>query len=400
MKIVHINTYDYGGAAKAALEIHEGLLKQGLDSNFLCLHDSGKFIRNKKVFPKYTTKIVTKFFLKTGLYKTNAERNYRNLISSSNYDQFTFPNTDFDITSHKLVQEADIIHLHWVGNFLDYKSFFSKIEKPIVWTLHDKNPAMGGYHLEIDYYRENNLQDLEKKLVNIKHNALKRLDNISIVCPSRSLMRYSERSKILKRFPHHNIPNCVNLDRFHNQDKNSLKRLFKIPDSKIHFLASEYNKNIFHKGFDILEKAITNIDKEKAHFTLLSNSNKEETGENYTIIPKATDDRYLNLLYTSADALIISSREENLPNMMLESMASGTPVLGFPAGGLKDVIDDYFNGLLAKNVSVESMTNVIKEFSDNKERFNPEKIRQYTEKHFSYKKVISQYMDLYRSVNE
>ena len=277
MKILHINTYDYGGAAKAALEIHEGLLQQGLDSNFLCLHDSGKFIPNKEVFPKYTTKLATKFFLKTGLYKTNIERNYRNLISSSNFDQFTFPNTDFDVTAHKLVKEADIIHLHWVGNFIDYKSFFSKIDKPIVWTLHDKNPAMGGYHLELDYYRENNLQYLEKELINIKHSALMRSDNVSIVCPSKSLMRYSETSQILKQFPHHNIPNCVNLDSFNNLDKNSLKTLFKIPYTKTHFIASEYNKNIFHKGFDLLEKAIANIDKDRAHFTLLSNLNKKET---------------------------------------------------------------------------------------------------------------------------
>jgi hypothetical protein len=65
----------------------------------------------------------------------------------SNYEVFSFPQTVYNITKHPLVQEADIIHLHWVANFLDYRSFFKQIQKPIVWTLHDLNPiSEKGFH--------------------------------------------------------------------------------------------------------------------------------------------------------------------------------------------------------------------------------------------------------------
>jgi len=38
MKILHINTYDFGGAANACLRLHEGLLNSGIDSKVLLLH--------------------------------------------------------------------------------------------------------------------------------------------------------------------------------------------------------------------------------------------------------------------------------------------------------------------------------------------------------------------------
>ena len=45
---------------------------------------------------------------------------------ASGLELFSFPNSNYDITTSPLYQEADIINLHWVAGFLDYESFFSK----------------------------------------------------------------------------------------------------------------------------------------------------------------------------------------------------------------------------------------------------------------------------------
>jgi glycosyltransferase involved in cell wall biosynthesis len=46
-----------------------------------------------------------------------------------------------------------------------------------------------------------------------------------------------------------------------------------------------------------------------------------------------SDDVSLRLLYSAADAIVIPSRQDNLPNTGLESMACGTPEIAFDAGG-------------------------------------------------------------------
>jgi glycosyltransferase involved in cell wall biosynthesis len=63
-------------------------------------------------------------------------------------EQFSHPFSRYRIEQHPWVREADVINLHWVSCFLDYARFFATVEKPIVWTLHDQNPYLGGFHYE------------------------------------------------------------------------------------------------------------------------------------------------------------------------------------------------------------------------------------------------------------
>jgi glycosyltransferase involved in cell wall biosynthesis len=67
------------------------------------------------------------------------------------------------------------------------------------------------------------------------------------------------------------------------------------------------------------------------------------------------DDRKLALLYSSADVFCAPSREENLANTALESLACGTPVLAFKIGGFPDIIDHRRTGYLASPFDVGSL---------------------------------------------
>ncbi|MDH2432982.1 glycosyltransferase family 4 protein [Pokkaliibacter sp. MBI-7] len=55
------------------------------------------------------------------------------------------------------------------------------------------------------------------------------------------------------------------------------------------------------------------------------------------------------------DILVISSRTEGTPMILLEAMAAGVPVVSFAVGGIPDVLDDGHSGLLAPALDTQTL---------------------------------------------
>jgi hypothetical protein len=49
-----------------------------------------------------------------------------------------------------LAHDVDVVNLHWVARFLDYREAFAALAEdvPVVWTLHDMNLITGGCHYD------------------------------------------------------------------------------------------------------------------------------------------------------------------------------------------------------------------------------------------------------------
>ena len=60
------------------------------------------------------------------------------------------------------------------------------------------------------------------------------------------------------------------------------------------------------------------------------------------------DEQKMSVLYNAANVLVMPSIADNLPQVAVESLACGTPVVAFNIGGIPDIVDHKKNGYLAK----------------------------------------------------
>jgi glycosyltransferase involved in cell wall biosynthesis len=60
-------------------------------------------------------------------------------------------------------------------------------------------------------------------------------------------------------------------------------------------------------------------------------------------------------IYNVADVFVTPSLQENLPNTIMESMACGTPCVGFNIGGIPEMIDHKQNGYVAQYKNAQDL---------------------------------------------
>ncbi len=70
-------------------------------------------------------------------------------------------------------------------------------------------------------------------------------------------------------------------------------------------------------------------------------------------------ERSLALAYSAADLFVHPSTGDNLPNVIAEALACGTPVAAFPIGGVPEMVLPGTTGWLAKAVSAEALADVL-----------------------------------------
>jgi glycosyltransferase involved in cell wall biosynthesis len=72
-----------------------------------------------------------------------------------------------------------------------------------------------------------------------------------------------------------------------------------------------------------------------------------------------THERMKVLAYSAADLLVHPAPVDNLPNVVLEAIACGTPVVGFPIGGMPDMVRAGETGWLASALSSEALADTL-----------------------------------------
>jgi glycosyltransferase involved in cell wall biosynthesis len=92
----------------------------------------------------------------------------------------------------------------------------------------------------------------------------------------------------------------------------------------------------------------------------------EELAERIIVRP-AVPAENMPELYREHDVLIFPSLMEGLPNVLLEAMASGMPVITTETCGMPDVVEDQFNGLLIPPADAGAIEQAILRLAESEE---------------------------------
>ncbi|MEX1014110.1 MAG: glycosyl transferase, partial [Candidatus Paceibacterota bacterium] len=138
MKILSISHSDYsGGASRAAYRIHEALRERNVDS-----------LMQVTISRKMDHSVLgakSRWHSLYGLIRKELTHTGTDLLFDSKYNcsPAILPSGWHSFLNKS---DADIIHLHWVNNEMISIADLGKIQKPIVWTLHDMWPFCGAEH--------------------------------------------------------------------------------------------------------------------------------------------------------------------------------------------------------------------------------------------------------------
>ncbi|MDP2174939.1 MAG: glycosyltransferase [Bacteroidota bacterium] len=384
MKVLHINTIDTGGAAIAAIRLHELLLSKGIESKMLFLYRSGRVKVNESYYFEDLFKFKVCFNL---LVKLNIIYNRRFTFYKPKI-YFNGPDSLFNISNHPMFQWADVIHFHWVVKFLNWKKVFKYKSKKYVWTFHDMNPFTGGEHYRTGYNDEFKLVST----INLKRK-LKYLNGVDlqVITPSDWMNQLVKKSYV---FNNHNVITLRNPVPFEIFKPNYEENLQSRKSTKIKLLFVAENPNDVRKGFGLLIEAIKKNPSGSNYSLIVLGNNPDLNGLDIEVdlVGNINNPYKLAEIYNSADYFIIPSIEDNLPNTVSESLLCGTPVIGFNVGGIPEMIINNQNGFLvdSENNLVEVLNSIKMNQFKKEEVFNTVKSKLNEEDIFqSYLKIIS-----------
>lgn len=335
------------------------------------------------------------------------------------FDFFSDDRSRFGSQLLPSLEKANVVNLHWVARFVDVSRLFSRLNLPLVWTLHDQHSFTGGCHYDFgcERWREgcgrcpqigsSRSPDFSSKAWSRKKDAYSRMgEKLTIVTPSKWLGKLASESPLLGEHRIEFIPYGVPTDVYHPRSRDGLRQAFALNenDRALLFVADRLANR--RKGLEILSSALSKLPLRKGSrlvLFLIGSCGKQRTIGSHPVIHLGSMQReeLMAAAYSAADFFIMPSLQDNLPNTVLESLACGTPVIGSDTGGIPEMVRSGETGWLFETGRPESLGKAIERaMTDGNLAEMRRRCRVEAETSYSMEAQASKYKRLYEELLE
>jgi glycosyltransferase involved in cell wall biosynthesis len=412
MNCTIINKHDLGGGAgKAAVEILESLnANSDFSTRLVCAYMETLHPMVDKItshVPSLSKRVYSKI---------------RNNITENTVGMDYWHESSEGLLNNTHIKNADIINLHNI-----HSGYFAY---PVIMKLHDIAPIVvtmqdmwyltghcaytydcNGFKTgcspcpHLDWYPA------------IKHNtagfhARKKREifealNIPFISCSKWLISLAKESFVLKGRQFHHIFNPIRTDIFAPLDleKNQLRKMLALPlDTHNIVLYAAFDLADSRKGFLPFVQSLTKeFVRDNNIFLLIAGKDSNDVLKlipdyiPYKYIGMADNSYFRNMVYNASDVFVFPTLADNMPNMIVESLSSGTPTVTFDTGGCGEVIITNQTGYLARHNDFEDLKTGISTLLNNEPLKKQIRAlaRLFALENFSYKACSDKYSTVF-----
>ena len=365
MNILQINTAaDTGGAGIAMARLHQGLVRQGHDSRILA---------RLRRSPQPDVLTIPEAL---GMQQTFVSRFLNNARMQLDA-WFVLPqvySSTKQLLRSELFEQADVVQFHNLhGWYFDYELLPQiSARKPVIWTLHDMWAFTGhcAYSYKCVRWQKGCfdcplLRGDGRRLVEPRPPLLDRTtrqwrkkrdlyqaSRLHVATPSLWLADLVGGSILGAALSIQHIPYGIDLAVFGPREQSTARQALGLRDRAkvILFVAAKVSQG--RKGLAYLYEALQSMQntEEVVLLTVGSAGPSDQQLQQFEQIHlgQVADQSRLNLAYSAADVYVLPTLADNQPLTVLESLASGTPVVAFDVGGIPEMITHLDTGYLAR----------------------------------------------------
>ena len=376
-EVLHLTSVLTGGAGHYTMGIYQNMIRDGYDS-YVCMHGEQLILPSGESIDIPHKR--TSWIVRIKRYLIRMIIQWTGGVNEKYAPYNLFEHLDLYDPSDLLKvlpQRPTHIMVHWVSGFANAKYVRTLQEltgaKVFYWMI-DEACLGGGCHYPWDCegYKTGckDCPMINSHIIKstIRKNFLHKQRYIptdaEVVLPTEMDRIRLEQSQIWKSHKWHKMLEIVNEETFYpSEDTTELKMEFNLPlDKKLILFGSSFLDEE-RKGMRVLIEALQKIDRSDAVCVVIGSKDKLDI-KLLNIRLGRVDIPTLAKLYRLADIFVCPSLEDSGPQMINQSIMSGTPVVAFEMGVALDIVKTGETGYLAKWNDADDMAKGINQLLD------------------------------------